>query len=106
MSTTELTIEEVQESITGFDEIAVEQHMGMDIYTDAEAKPILLLRALVFVHQVHELKPAPEARKAALGMTLKEVQGYFAEPPEEIDEDEPDTEAGKGDSQPATGPTD
>lgn len=94
MSTIGLTAEELSESLTGFDEIAIEQHMGIDVYADAERKPMKALRALVFVHRRREGDDDATAKQAALEMPLKAVQDYFAED-EEITPDAPETESGK-----------
>lgn len=102
MSTADVTAEEVTESVTGFDEIAVEKHFhGLDLYMDGEAKPVKLLRALIFVHLRHTAgehgKDAATA-EAAMSMTLRDVQDYF-KPDTEANPADPDTESGKGDSQ-------
>lgn len=103
-STSGLTAEEVTESITGFDEIAVDKHFGgFDLYTDAEAKPVVSLRALVFVHLRHNGMPDKDAHKTVMEMPLKAVHDYF-EQDDEANPSDPDTESGKGDSQPETEP--
>lgn len=94
MSATDLTAEEMGESLTGFDEIAIEQQFGLDIYGDAEKRPMKALRALVFVHRRREGDDDATAKHAALEMPLKAVQDYFAED-EEITPDAPETESGK-----------
>ena len=99
-STSGVTAEEVTESVTGFDELAIEKHFdGFDIYTNGEDKPVRMLRALVFVHLRHttEGKDA-DAAKTANSMTVAEVQAYFEED-NEANPSDPDTESGKGDSQ-------
>lgn len=94
MSVTDLTADEMVESLTGFDEIAVEKHFGADV-SALRTRPFSFIRALVFVHQRREGLTDPDARTAALSLTIGDLNGYFAEGPEEIDPEEPDTEPGK-----------
>lgn len=93
----DLTFTEMTESLTGFDEIAVEKHMGIDPYSDGERKPIKAVRALVFVHLTRQGKNAPQAVEEAQSMPMKDVMSYFAEEPDEVFEDEPVTAMGEGD---------
>jgi hypothetical protein len=95
VSTATVSAEEFSESLTGFEEIAVEKHMGMDIYADAERKPILAMRSLVFVHQTREGLDAGKAKQAAMEMPLGEVKEFFAEAEPEVMPDEPVSESGK-----------
>lgn len=101
MSTADVTAEEVTESITGFDEIAVEKHFdGLDLYMDGERKPIKMLRALIFVHLRHtagEHGKDTATAEAAMAMPLSDVQAYF-KPDTEANPADPDTDSGKGDS--------
>jgi hypothetical protein len=100
-----MTFEEMSESVTGFDEIAVEKIMGMDMYTEAEAKPVLLLRSLVFIHIRRSGISDPDARKQVMEMPLGDVNDYFASKEEDVDPDEPDSESGKDESVPETEPS-
>lgn len=100
MSATTATVTEAMESLTGFDEIAIEKHMGYDVYTQPETgntRPMTLMRSLVFVYKRRDGLNDVEARKACLDMTAGQVNDYFADDPEEIDPDDPETEAGKDD---------
>lgn len=99
MSHTHRTRPEVGDSITGHDELAVEQHLGFDIYAIVGKQPAKYRRALIFIHLRHEGLSDEEAKKAALDLSIGEAWDYFAEV-DEIDPEEPDTEAGK-DSSPA-----
>ncbi len=108
MSATEITYSEIQNSITGYDEIAVTKHMGCDIYEAAVTKITTFRRCLVFIHQRHQGVDDQAAKKVALGMTFKDAFEYFADDPEELlDEDdaEPETETGKDSTPPADEPT-
>lgn len=87
------TLEEVAESLTGFDEIAIKTHFGFHV-ADETAPPTMYARALIFVHQTRQGLKTQAAKDAALGMTLKDVGEYFADD-EEVTPDEPATESGK-----------
>lgn len=92
MSDTTLTAEEVLESLTGHDEMAIAQHFGRTVSQFAEGNDQSgVARALIFVLKRREEGVSDDAaRNAALDMTLKQVLGYFA------DDAEVDSEAGKG----------
>lgn len=95
MNPQQMTVEDAINSLTGFEEMAIEKHMGVDIY-DVLGKPVLLNRVLIFVDQQRQgLKPA-EAVQHARSMTSKAVIAYFEPDPEEVDPDEPETPAGEG----------
>jgi hypothetical protein len=96
MSTTEITFAEIQHSITGFDEIAVQKHMDCDVYEAASTKLTLFRRCLVFIHQRHQGLDDQAAKKVALGMRFKDLFEYFAAEPYDDEDDEPETEVGKG----------
>lgn len=88
MSETKLTAEEVLESLTGFDEMAILQHFGRNVSALTEDQSTLA-RALVFVLKRRDGDSDDTARNLALEMTLKDVTDYFAE------ESEADEESGK-----------
>lgn len=96
MSAAHLTAEEAIESLTGFDELAIAKHFGMEWSDLAEKKPSTFTRALVFVHLTREGRSAQDAKNEVMGMTLGTVQGYFSTEDEPMPED-PITESGKGD---------
>jgi hypothetical protein len=91
MSTTGLTVEEMIESLTGFEEIGIAKHFDMEWSDLAEAKPGMFLRSLVFTLHTREGKTAPEAKTQALTLTLKQVNDYF-EDDDEVTPDEPDSD--------------
>ena len=97
---TQISASEMVQSLTGFEEIAIEKHMGIDPYADGETKPLKVLRALLFVQATREGMTAPAAREHAMGLAMGAVQDRFVEEeePEDLDPDEPETEAGKDDS--------
>lgn len=111
MSATELTLNEAMESVTGFDEIAIEKHMNYDIYTSDDeelgifrSKPVLMIRCLVFVMQRRAGQSDVEARQTAMGMSVKDVHEYFTADPEEVDPDAPESPEGKDDTPPVGEP--
>lgn len=92
---TKITASEMVESLTGFEEIAIEKHMGIDPYADGERKPLKVMRALVFVRATREGMDAPKAREHAMTLSMGQVQEQFAEDEPEIDSAAPETESGK-----------
>lgn len=97
MSTEQVSAEEMAESLTGFEEIAIERAFGAEVY---DLPPVKTLRALVFVLLKRQGLRDPEAKEQVLAMPLKEVNGHFCEPEEETVPDQPETEAGKDADQP------
>lgn len=89
---------ETLNSLTGFEEIAIEKHLNIDPYADGERKPLKVLRALVFVLATRSGMDAPRAREHAMGMPMTEVNAQFSDEADDIDPEDPETEAGKGSS--------
>lgn len=87
------TVSEVAESLTGFDELAIEKSFGKSL---DELKPTMVGRALVFVVERRAGKTDPEAKSAAMEMPMGQVNSYFLDEPDDVLPDEPDSEAGKG----------
>ena len=92
MSAQEHTVTEVAESLTGFDEIAIEKSFGAAL---DELKPTMAGRALVFVVERRAGKDDGAAKNAAMSMPIGEVNAYFAEEPDDVIPDEPDSDSGK-----------
>lgn len=95
-----MTAGEFYESITGYDEIAIERAFDGQLLdwahneeTGSPGQPTKLLRALIFVDQRREGLKDLEAKHAALNLSVKECQEYFAEE----DDDDLDETAGKDD---------
>lgn len=109
MAATTDTVADVLESLTGYDEYAIEKHMGVDIYDILMSKNVRTHRCLIFVSHLRQGKTPEEAKDEAQSLRSGDVLGYFADDPEEIDPEEPETEAGKGptpdDSAPVSEPT-
>lgn len=85
------------DTLTKFDEIAIVKAFGEDLYT-LRNKPFDFLRCLAFTHQRRAGLAHDEAREAAFNLTIGQLGDYFADDPEEIDPEDPDTDEGKGDS--------
>lgn len=96
MSNTDLTADEFFDSLTGYDEIAIGKAFG-DLESLRE-KPFTFLRALVFVDLKRQGNRDPEAKQAALELTIGALGEYFADDEPEVDPDDPDSESGKDDS--------
>lgn len=90
------TITEAMGAVTGFDELAVEKHFGADLLDMAEHKPRMATRACVFINLRHNGATDRDAYQQVMEMTSGALEDYFEDDPEEVDEDEPETEAGKG----------
>lgn len=88
MSQIKQTAEEVFDSVTGFDEIAIANHFGATVQELAEKDASMFARALIFVVKRRDGLDDNEARNAALGLSMKEFREFFAEASDE--------EAGKG----------
>ena len=100
MTEQQITQAELMESITGFDELAVDKHFGIDVYIGDPSHPVTLLRALVFIDRRHHGDTDAQAKEHALGLTISAVHDYFSDDPEDFDPEEPDSDAGKGASEP------
>lgn len=91
------TVEEMAESLTGFEELAIKAHF--DATVDSFDSGTMLLRALVFVQHTRAGMKAKDAKDAAMALTIKALPEQFAEDTE-VTPDEPVTAAGKDDEQP------
>lgn len=76
-STTKPLLEDVLETFTGWDEIAIGQHFGEKDWTDLTGT--MLGRAAVFVMRRHGGMHDGEAHKVAMGLTLGELKASFAD---------------------------
>ena len=79
MSEIDQTAEEIFDSLTGFDEIAIAQHFGRTVGEMAEKDQSMFGRSLIFVVKRREGVNDDDARNAALGLTMKEYVAYFAD---------------------------
>lgn len=88
MSDSKQTAEEVFDSLTGFDEMAIAQHFGRTIGDLASYDESMFSRALIFTLKRREGLADADAHNAALEMTMGQNIAYFA--------GSSDEEAGKG----------
>lgn len=102
MSDCDQTVEELADSLTGFDEISIKKAFGVPFSALAPNEKgeggdvFQFLRALVFTHRRREGDNDVTAFNTAQAMTTGEVNGYFAEE---------SPESGKDSSTPAETPT-
>lgn len=102
MSTCDQTVEELADSLTGFDEIAIKKAFGVPFAALAPNEKgvggdvFQFLRSLVFTHRRREGDNDTTAYNAAQALTTSEVNDYFADE---------SVESGKDDSALATSPT-
>lgn len=83
MSDVQLTAEEVFDSLTGFDEIAIAQHFGRTVSELAAHDQSMFGRALVFVLKRRDGANDDDARNQALSLSMKEFTAFFADTSEE-----------------------
>lgn len=75
------TAEEVMDSLTGHEEMAISQHFGKVVADLADNDPSMMLRALVFVCQRRQDGVNDDdARNAALDLRAKDVLDFFPDP--------------------------
>jgi hypothetical protein len=86
MSTTTMTLTDLLNSTTGFDEVAVTNRFGIDLYVGNDAHPMKVARAAVFVHLRREGMNDADAYNQAMNMGVGDIDGYFA--PEPLTEDD------------------
>lgn len=95
MSKIDQTVEEVADSLTGFDEIAIKKAFGVPFSALAPNEKgqggdvFQFLRSLVFVNLRREGENDVAAYTGAQQMTTGEVNGYFAEESAESGKDSP-----------------
>lgn len=88
--------DEVMESLTGYDELAIEKAFGDEVESlIRKGRGLTYLRALVFAQELHGGAKHDEAKKTALTMTVKELNGRFREENEDGDPELPGSESGK-----------
>ena len=98
------TVNEVIDSLTGYEELAIEKAFGDEFY---DLSLVKRMRALAFVLEKRGGKNDADAKKAIMTMSQARVTEAFSDEDDEGDEGdeelgiEPVTEAGKGDDEPA-----
>lgn len=93
--TSKPSVEETFQSLTGFDELAIKDKFGIENPADAETRPIIWTRALVFVLFKRAGQTTQAAYQTAMEVPVGELDSHFADEPEDVFADEPDSEAGK-----------
>lgn len=97
-----MTLDEMVESLTGFDELAIEKHFdGFDVYTQGETKSIRAMRALAFVQFRRDGQTDRDALKAAQELPFKALAARFLPDEPEVDPQAPETPSGKDSVTPA-----
>lgn len=99
--TTPPTDAELLESLTGYEELAIEEAFGKTLDVLAAGSNTMLNRALIFVDLRRGGAKVAEARKQAMELPVKTVLERFAADEDELMPDEPVGESGKGDEPPA-----
>lgn len=64
-------------TLNGFDEIAISKAFGQDIAVLQRTVPLTYHRALVFALKRREGLKDPDAKKAALELTIRELDDFF-----------------------------
>lgn len=93
--TTQATFNEMLDSLTGYEELAIQSGFDADINTLINTHATFAVRACIAVDLARQGSTAAEAKKAAMSLTLTEVNAYFREDVEEPFPEEPVTESGK-----------
>lgn len=91
---TKVTVEEMIESLTGFEEIAIKKAFDSDIFNLLNTAPTTAGRALVFIDKKRSGLSDKDAKNEALEMRLKDVDDYFEDEEPEVDEEDPVTPSG------------
>lgn len=83
----ELTTQEVLESLTGYEELGIREAFGAPVQKFiGEGDVFTYHRALIFVLRKREGMSHAQALKASLSLTVKTVVDYFTEPDESGDD--------------------
>lgn len=87
---------EVMETLTGYDELAIEKAFGAEIEALIDrGSGLRYLRALAFVQELHKGAKHDEAKRTAMELTSKALGERFREPDPDDDPDLPGSAAGK-----------
>lgn len=100
MSTTELTFDEALDSVTGFEEMAVRVATKKPLNAWLEQDPVYATRLLIAALATRGEGAAAFRAEMdkVMALPLREVRTYFADEPEDVIPEEPDSDAGKDDS--------
>jgi hypothetical protein len=103
MSNHSLTGEDMFQSLTGFDEIAIAQQFGIDL-SELRKRPFMFMRALAFTDLRRKGQRDTDAKQAAMELTMGELTHYFAED-DEADLGDDGGELGKDEPSPSGPPS-
>lgn len=98
------TFDQLFESLTGFEEIAISERFGVSIAKLAEHNETVFMRALVFTDMVRGGMKLGDARNMVMGMRLADVKEWCLDEAPDVMPDDPDSPAGKDDSRPGSTP--
>lgn len=87
------TAQEAMSSLTGFDEIAIEKAFGKEL---DELSGRDTVRAIIFVLERRAGASDKDAKAYALGVSMGDLDKHFETSAEEVDDNEPETDQGKG----------
>lgn len=99
----DLSISDLLDTLTGYDEQAIEERFGAMPDSLLTTKPMMGGRALVYVVVRRHLAaagvkdPSGKAFKHAMGMKVSDVEAFFPDEDEELELGQPETPAGEGD---------
>lgn len=108
MSDVQATVQEVINSLTGFEEIGIEKATGQGLeYWTMTGRRLVVTRVMAAVIEARKVagdkRPSEAQIKAAYqemqAKTQNQLAGYFEDPEDEPFEDEPVTDQGKDNSQ-------
>lgn len=88
------TVEDFTTTLNGYDEERIERDWGAPLEELLDTRPFKGLRALVQTLKIRDGIDDAEAKKAAMSLTVAELDGFFAAD-NEVNEDEPVTPEGK-----------
>lgn len=92
---TNLSLPEVVETLTGFDEQYIRERYGSDIEDLLDNQPREGMRALAIAVVKHEGTSADLAYTHVMGLNMKQLNDFFADDEPEAMPEEPETESGK-----------
>lgn len=88
------TIAEMFGSLTGTEEEIIARHFG-EVTSIMQEKPTMWARSLVMIDKLRGGLEANKAKKAAMELTMREVDNYFAQDEDEPSPEDPVTDQGK-----------
>lgn len=95
--TVDIALSDAVEELTGFEALTIERRYNKKL---EDLGGIALTIGVVYAY---ENRTGNKRNWASVeNMTFRELTGYFAAEPDDVDQDEPDSEAGKEDSRAAT----